>query len=371
MRRAHVWAVVAALIVMPERSRVLGQGLASTGPVPRSEAAELVNMVDRVAAGEPPGGDAWLKWSGHFLRASDGRVQVPFTVALDEVDTGFESLAMYVRVVPRAAASTASPTRVRGGDVATPVSAPESQFSHGNPTAGEASARMGLLAAELQPRPPGVDTFFLARTSPRPDPLVVRRSLVAAPGEYDLYVAVRERQASGARGAPKRAVLHQTLTVPDLGGTDLNMSSIILADRIEALTSRPSASQLAERPYAFGSAEVFPRGNTSFASSDMLVAVVFAYNLTVDAGSLPDATVRFRFRQMSAFGETFGELPPQRLARGHTPPVFDLKAGHQLAVTQALPLASFPADAYELEIDVTDNLSSRTARRIARFSVGR
>jgi hypothetical protein len=253
--------------------------------------------------------------------------------------------------------------------MATPVSAPERQFARGNPTAGEASARLGLLATELGATTHPFEGFFTARMPARPAPLLVRRSLVVAPGDYELYVAVRERPMTGARNAPKWAVLRQALSVPDFSGSELSMSSIILGDRIEPLARRLSASQATDRPYAFGSAEVFPNATSTFATRDMLVVVLFAYNLAVDDGNVPDATVRVRFRRMSQFDEVFGELPPQRWARGHTPPVFDLKAGRQLAVTQALPLATFPPDAYEIEVVVTDNLSRRSLQRIARFAV--
>ncbi len=369
MRGTCLSAVVAGLIVMVARPHVFGQGPGMTGPVPRAEAVELTSLIDRVAGGKPAGGDAWLKWSGHFLRASDGRVHVPFTVTLDEAPVGFESIAMYVRVVPRDAKGAAGTSRVGGSHMATPVSVPERQFARGNPTAGEASARLSLLATELGTITPPFQGFFVARTSPRPARLVVRRSLVVAPGEYDLYLAVRERPGTDARAVPKWATLQQTLTVPDLVASEPAMSSIILADRIDALGERLSKSHEAERPYAFGSAEVFPNTTAAFATTDLLAIVFFAYNLAVDEGHLPDVTVEYRFRQMSRFGEFFGELAPQRLGRGHAAPVFDHKAGRQLAVTQALPLATFPPDTYELEIAVRDNLSGRSIRRIARFTV--
>lgn len=369
MRGTSLLASVAGLVVVAGQPSRAGQGTGNTGPLPRAEAVELTSLVDRVAGGALPGGDAWLKWSGHFLRASDGRVHVPFTVTLDEATSGFESIGMYVRVVPRHAKGAAGPSRVRGADLATPVGGPERQFARGNPTAGEASARLGLLSAELGTLQPPFEGFFVARTPPRPAPLLVRRSLVVAPGEYDLYVAVQERPAS-TRAAPKWAVLRQALSVPDLGGSEPTLSSIILADRIEALARRPSPSQVAERPYAFGSAEIFPHADAPFASSDMLVVVFFAYNLAVDNGNLPDVTVEFRFRRMSQLGEIFGELAPQRFGHGHTAPVFDVKAGRQLAVTQALSLATFPPDTYEFEVAVTDHLSGRSIGRITRFAVG-
>lgn len=80
-------------------------------------------------------------------------------------------------------------------------------------------------------------------------------------------------------------------------------------------------------------------------------------------------SVHYRFRRAGDGGKTFAELMPLRLARGHTPPVFETRAGRQLAVTQEIPLASFPPDNYTLEITVLDNLSAHSLRRDLRFTV--
>ncbi|MDH4063902.1 MAG: hypothetical protein OEW19_05840 [Acidobacteriota bacterium] len=367
MRATYLSIMVAGFMVVVGRPVASGQTARNLGPVPRTEAVALNELVDAVLGGAPPGGDAWLKWNSHFMRAADGRVYVPFTLTLNDVDEGFESIAMYVRVVPHGATSRSAPNRVSGSDMATPVSAPERQFSRGNPTAGEASARLGLMASEFGSARPPFEGYFVARTPTRGTVPMVRRSLVVAPGDYDVYLAVRERP--GTKGAPKSAVVRQTLSVPDLGGDAPTMSSVILADHIDALAKRPSPSQREERPYAFGSVEVFPDFDATFAQDDVLSVVFFVYNLAVDDGKLPDVTVEYRFHQMSTFGKLFGELPPQRLSRAHETPAFDLKAGHQLAVTQALPLATFPADTYELEIVVSDHISGRVIQRVARFRV--
>ena len=42
------------------------------------------------------------------------------------------------------------------------------------------------------------------------------------------------------------------------------------------------------------------------------------------------------------------------------PPAFDMSLGHQLQTGQAVPLASFPAGDYRLEIKVTDKLCRRS-----------
>lgn len=370
MRSTCLSAILTGLVMLAGGQGVSGQGDRRLGPVPRAEAIALSGLVDAAAEGKSAGGDAWLSWTSHFMRAADGRVYVPFTVTLDEVVSGFESIAMYVRVMPLGAKGPVGTGSISGSAAATPVSSPESQFSRGSPTAGEASSRLGLMAREFSTVKPPFEGYFVAKLTAQKTPPVVRRSLLVAPGDYDLYVAVSERPGSGARSQPKTAVLRRRLTVPDLGGSEPTMSSIILADRIDALAKRLSPSQQAERPYAFGSTEIFPDADAAFAQDDVLSVVFFVYNLSVDKANLPDVTVEYRFRQMSAFGKIFGELPPQRLARDHAPPAFDAKAGHQLAVTQALPLASFPADNYELEISVTDNLSGQAIHRAVRFTVG-
>ncbi len=370
MRTTYLSVMAAGLLLVIARPGESGQRAGGgTSPVPRTEAAELRSLVDGVVGGKPAGGDAYLKWDGHFMRAADGRVYVPFTLRLDEADASFESIAMYVRVVPRGTKSPAGDRHVSGSVLGTPVSAPESQFSRGNPTAGEASARLGLMASELSAVKPSFEAYFVARVPGKPAPRILRRALVVVPGEHDLYVAVRERPGAATGGGPKAAVLQRTLIVPNLEGSEPTMSSIVLASRVDALATRVSSSTREDRPYAFGSAEVFPDADSTFNQDDVLSVVYFVYNLAVDEGKLPDVTVECRFFRMSVWGKVFGELAPQRFGRAHAAPAFDLKAGRQLAVTQAVPLTTFPPDTYELEIVVTDNLAGVATRRMVRFIV--
>lgn len=370
MRTICLSVILAGLLGVVARPGESGQRAGgSTSPVPRTEAAELRSLVDVVVGGKLAGGDAYLKWTGHFMRASDGRVYVPFTLVLDEVDVGFEAVAMYVRVVPRGTKSPAGDSQVSGSVLGTPVSVPERQFSRGNPTAGEASARLGLMARELSAVKPSFEAYFVAQVPVKPAPRILRRALVVVPGDYDLYVAVRERPGGAAGGGPKAAVLKQTLIVPNLAGSEPAMSSIVLASRVDALATRVSSSTQEDRPYAFGSAEVFPDADSAFNQDDVLSVVYFVYNLAVDEGRMPDVTVECRFFRMSGLGKMFGELAPQRFGRAHATPAFDLKAGRQLAVTQAVPLTTFPPDTYEVEIVVTDNLAGVATRRMVRFIV--
>lgn len=368
MRATCLSMVVTALVVLGGAG-VSGQGKGSVGRVPRAEVLALNQLVDGIGGGAPAGGDASINWDGHFMRAADGRVYVPFTVTLDDVAEAFESVTMYVRVMPRGAKAGGS--RGTGSGLNTAESAPGSnQFSGRAPTVGGSAAQLGMVATELGNVKRPFEGFFIVRMPSTAAPQIVRRSLTVAPGDYDLYVAIRERPGSGRRSTPRTAVLKRELSVPELAGSEPSMSSVILADRIDVLAKRVPASQESERPYAFGNTEIFPDADAAFAQDAVLSVVFFVYNLAVDEGNLPDVTVQYRFRRASALREIFGELPPQHLARDHAPPAFDAKAGHQLAVTQALPLASFPPDTYELEIVVSDNLSGRSLQKAVRFMVG-
>ena len=360
---------VAGLVALFAGTVVSTQTEHGTGSMPRVEAAALRAMVDRVMAGQPTGGDAWLKWNNHFMRTSDGRVHLPFTLVLDELSGPLDSVALYVRAVPRRAGDKRLTTRVSGSDVAAPLSVPERQFSHGAPTAGEASARLGLMSSELTGVDGALGAYFIARL-PEGKSTSLSRSLVLAPGTYDMFFAIRERPRAGSSVAPRSAVMQSSVIVPDLGGDDLTTSSIILADRIVALDKGFAQADRVDHPYAFNKTEVFPRFNSAFTPDDVLSMVFFVYNLAIDRTRLPDVSVDLRFHRMSQFGRVFGEMAPARYSHAHTRPAFDEKTGHQLAVTQALSLSSFPPDSYELEAVVTDNLSGRSAVRSARFVVG-
>jgi hypothetical protein len=255
------------------------------------------------------------------------------------------------------------------------VSAPERQFSRGNPTAGEASARLSQMTSELSAVAMPFEGYY---TGPAvtPDAPEIQRALVVAPGDYDLYVVARERPRPGV-SALKTAVMKAELTVPELTGDAPAMSSIFLADRLERVGRRLSPTQLETRPYVINDTELSVRPGGQFTTADVLSVVFFVYNLSVTPVDLekrrlqrlPDVTVQYRFRAVSAPAQVFGEMEPQRFSRDGTTPQFDERAGRQLAVTQALPLTSFPPDAYELEVLVTDNLSGRRISGTARFTV--
>jgi len=253
-----------------------------------------------------------------------------------------------------------------------PVSVPERQFSRGAPTAGEASARLNSLARELaRTAYPFAGTYAAEpkRVNSAAAP-TVRRALVVPAGDYDVYVAVRERQRVGGRAHPKWAVVKRSLTVPDFSRAELTMSSVIFADRIDTLGGRLSAAQQAERPYALGGAEIVPATDAIYEPHEALSVVFFLYNVATDTTGSPDVTVQYQFSQVAASWKVFAETAPQRFSAADVPPIFDAKAGRQLVVTQAVPLKRFAPGDYEIEIVATDNVAGRSTRQRVSFRVG-
>ena len=330
-------------------------------------------MTDAIADGDLAGGDAWLKWSHHRLRGEDGNVYVPFSVVIDEAPGAFQSLSLYVRVANHGEDSSAGLERMRrkryvgfeAGQV--PVFVPERLFvPQGTPTAAENAAMLRLAHPEGldEATYPFEDLHFVDFTrTDSVEPFVVRRALSLPPGDYDVYVAIREATPEG-EGIPeaRSAILKRRLNLPPFGTTGLQLSSIIVADTVETLPAPLSPDEQLLRPYALGAAEIMPARDTIFSPSENLLLVFFVYNLLTDADGKPNVTIRYRFFDQSVSGGAFFRATaPQEFNTETLPEAFDLEAyGGQLPASQAVPMASFAEGSYKLEIRVTDNLADET-----------
>jgi hypothetical protein len=81
-------------------------------------------------------------------------------------------------------------------------------------------------------------------------------------------------------------------------------------------------------------------------------------------------TIDFNFHQRLPEGEKyFNKTAPQQLNAQTLPAEFNVAAGHQLPGSLVVPLASFPAGDYRLEIKVTDKASNKSVTQNANFSV--
>jgi hypothetical protein len=334
----------------------------------RVELAELKKLVDAVAAGQLPGGDAWLRWQNHFLRAPDGKTYVPFAISIEDAPEGFESVGIYVRVSPRGRQAPSGPkTSSDFVGAAAAVSAPERQFSRGAPTADEASAVLGALEQSLRPLHAHTfqDVYFVSfGRVPASQPRVVQRALAVPAGEYDVYISIRERASAVKRGGvPKWAVIKRAVDVPDFSRPDLSVSSIIVADRLDQLPTSLKPREQSEHPYALGGIEIVPSSDTNFRQDEQLTIVFFVHNPAIDAARKTNLTIDYKFFHLSIPEKFFRQTAPQVFSTS-----LDPKAP-QIPVDAILPLAPFPPGPYRLEISVHDRIAGATATRQLVFTV--
>jgi hypothetical protein len=364
--------VIAALVVVVA-STALAQSRKEPRRVGLDEHAELLRIVDDAAEGKPLSGSAWLKWSAHFLRGPDGKTYVPFTLRIDEAPGAFRAAAMYVRVAPRGdegrggkrAEGVENVLGVASGEL--PVNSPERRQGTGAPTASDASVMLRSLTAKNTSTRYPYEASYGVESSPDGNAGTVRRALAVGPGDYDLYIALLERDR---RGQKKWAVLKQSITVPDLTASGLRVSSVIVADRVEPLAAPVSSAEQALRPYAFGTAELVPAPDDELRLDETLNVAFLIYDAVPDGSGKPDVRIEYRlYLQNFASERLLGATAPQTLDASTLPSGFDLRAGQQLAAMQSLPLASYKPGTYRLSIRVTDNRSGSTAEQQIRFVI--
>ena len=304
----------------------------------------LVQMVDAVTAGKQPApADIQVSWvSNHFVRGVEGATYIPFTLSVDGSTMAAPATALYVRAVSRAAA-------------AAPAPAPEqNQNRRGN-----------------QPQAPmypwdDIQFFDLQRDGS------LSRAMMLKPGEYDLFIAVKERgPAEPQRNQPpaKSGLLRRTLTVPDFTGADLGISTPIIATAVEPMTTPLNAEDQRTNPYTFGGAlRVVPSPDMKFKTSGEFLMVYWVYGQP--ASGKPDVQIEYSFHHKTAEGEKyFNKAQPQVFNASTLPPNFDFAAGHQLMSIFGVPLKSFPAGEYRVEFKITDKRSGKTLTENATFFV--
>ena len=150
----------------------------------RREYIALNELVDAVAAGKQPApADLKLKFQNHFLKSAKN-VYVPYMLEIGGGTFSSYPVTMYVRAAPKTEAAAAP-----------------------------AEAKKGIETTW-----PFADVYFLNEKSltTAGDVSQLGRALELPPGEYTLYIAMRETQPKDKKQQPKTAVLAQPLTVPDL-----------------------------------------------------------------------------------------------------------------------------------------------------------
>ncbi len=315
----------------------------------------LVKAVETAAAGQPAPADFPIQFQNDFLKAQDGMIYVPFTLTLDPAKLPPQTVAMYIRAM------------TRGGAAAPPAPAP----------AKKDEKKDEKKKDQKEPSPFPFEGLHVIDVKAPAEGQQIRlsRALSVPGGEYDLYIAIKERgpvEVKDAKSAPpqKTAVLKQPLTVPNYWNGELTTSTVILADKAEQLTAQLTPEQQTERPYALGSFEITPAADTRFGKKEELLIFLQIYNAGVTAAGKPNLEVEYNFHQKTGDTEKyFNKTPVQSLNAETLPPVFDIKAGHQVVAAQGIPLQMFPEGEYRVEVKITDKISGKSITRSAAFTV--
>jgi hypothetical protein len=326
----------------------------------RLEGEAILGLADAALSGKSVPSDFQVSWQNAFLKAQRGTF-VPFTLTIDASRLTRPAALVYVRAVVRDRPARGSR---RDGD----------------------AERKESDAADQYP----VDAIFPTELSPQPGQRArVSRGFSLAPGEYDVYVVVRERaDPARPRPEPKAAVLKQPVSVPDFRGGGVTTSSVILADRLDVLNAPIRPEELAERPYVIGQHDITPAVDRVFRRHEELIVVFLVYNPAVTSERKFDLQVEYHFylkgaRQLperASVGN--GPHPPEREGEryfNHTDPQrfnpsilgadFDASA-HPVMAGQGVPLTGFDQGDYRLAIRVTDLVAGTSILRDVYFTVG-
>lgn len=364
IRRVLVFSAVAVLVasVLPALAQRNNNNAPKRSQGEQADIETLVRLVDASMTSDPvvataPGaatstfgakesatGDIKVAWgSNHFVKGQDGSTYLPYSLTVDKAALG-KNTAFYLRIVDEA----------------------------------QAQAFMAVTAAsnkEGKPMPAPSFAWTSITFLETPDDGKLERAVQLKPGKYVAYFAFKEKsddKKKNDKNAPpaKTGLLRRELVVPEYNAVDLGTSTVILAKTIEPMAKALSPQEQESNPYVFGPMRIVPQPDGKFTKAQELNVIFWIYGAREAAAGKPDVNVEFAFHQKLPEGEKyFNRTAPQPLNGETLPPDFSVTAGHQLPGSLVVPLASFPAGDYRLEIKVTDKPSGRTVTQNAAFTV--
>ena len=336
-------------------------------PPPQRSAAEqqdiqaLVMAVEAVKGGQTAPADIPVTWqSNHFVKGQSGETYIPFTITVDRSTLKSPAAKLYIRAVDKNAPPPAAPAA---------------------PAEGQ------------KPAPPAPVMYAWDKVYDVEVPQDGRlsRAIQLKPGEYDLFVAVKDKtpeapapqgnqrnrneQQPAAAAAPTETtvpmgVLRKDLSVPDYTTADLKTSSVILATNVEPTQGQLSPADQEANPYVFGPMRIVANPDGRYSKGGELHVIFWIYGAQAAASGKPDVTVEYNFHQRLPEGEKyFNRTEPQDLNAQTLPAEFSVAAGHQLPGSLVVPMSAFPSGDYRLEIKVTDKAANTSVTENVNFTV--
>ena len=356
---------VQALVTLVDTALMPDTGVPVPTPGAQAPTTPITPKPLAFGAADKNEGDVAVKWqSQHFVKGQSGDTYVPFTVTVDKAQLA-RGAALYVRIV--SAEQAAAFGTAMAAMVVPPAQGAKPPAAPARPTFAWDSVHF-------------IDV---------PDGGLLSRAVQLKPGQYVAFVAVKEKSPAPAgnqrnndrnrndRNAPAAAaaagpagLLRHEITVPDYNVPDLRTSSVIVAQSVEPLSAALPADQQESNPYVFGPMRIVPSLDGKFSKSGELSVIFWIYGAKDAASGKPDVVVDYSFHQRLAEGEKyFNKTAPQPLNAETLPPQFSIAAGHQLPGSLVIPLTSFPAGDYRLEIKVTDKPSGNMLTQSLNFTV--
>jgi hypothetical protein len=356
---------VQALVTLVDTALLADTGVPVPAPGAQPPSTPVTPKPLAFGAPDKSEGEISVKWqSNHFVKGQSGDTYVPFTIAVDKGQLS-KGAALYVRIVSaeQAAAfatamtATASPQAQQGGKPPAAPARPSFQWD----SVHFLDAPDGQLSRAVQLKP-GQYIAFVAVKEKSPAPAGNQRN--------DRNRNNNDKNAPPAAAAGPVGLLRHEITVPDFNVPDLRTSSVIVAKSVEPLNAPLPADQQEANPYVFGPMRIVPSLDGKFAKGGELSVIFWIYGAKDAASGKPDVVVDYSFHQRLAEGEKyFNKTAPQPLNAETLPPQFSTAAGHQLPGSLVIPLSSFPAGDYRLEIKVTDKPSGNMLTESVNFTV--
>jgi hypothetical protein len=415
MRGAPLVAVSALLCVMPAWPAAEQAGAPKLSRGERTAMQSIVAAVDRAAAAPDV---APIDGPLHVLRASDGSHYVAFSVIALAGIPANQPGVVYVRLATRPAGggavaersmvaewlagrNNAPLKRERGIAInEMPVFGAGAAANTGNVAGtsgrGVASQNLQLLEmererarerreaqdrerkAELEgekgvrsPNPvlPFEDFDLHATTTADKSGIpMLRRSLTAGPGDYDLLLGWAD--ASAKDPAASVRVFKRPLQLPIASTTTFALSGVIVADEVSVRDAPVAADQQTRNPYSIGRTHIVPARDHSLTTDERLALVVQVINASAAPDGKPDVAVGFRIQRRTPNGhEQVGTLSPQLFNRTTLPEDFSASLGHPIFAAVAVPLGTFRRGEYRVDVMADDRLGGVSATNSMAFDI--
>ena len=128
----------------------------------------------------------------------------------------------------------------------------------------------------------------------------LNRVFMAAPGTYDVYLAIKERLPEKAPKTPGRQdgraqdADHRARLLERRARRPARM---LVADKVNMLTAPLSPDEARERPFVFGAQELIPAAGHGIQKSEELSIFFQVYNAGLDPAGKPNIAIEYEFHK--------------------------------------------------------------------------